>query len=310
MGGGGGGNQSVTQEFKPPEWTQERWKSYLAAQDELVNRPYEQSGLPQVAPWNDFQDTSGRLAYDMALYGTPQGNAANSAFMNAAMGNYANPYADPLASLADQNNPYFGDEYTNKMIANNSQNMADAFASGPAAQNDASAAMSGAFGGSAHQQKQTADASALAKQVGQMADSTRAAQQGVSLSAWNQGMGNKMGALSGAGGLYAGDVQNMLAGAQGGLAGNQDYRQSLTGLMGAGNSMNNYVQQLLGQYNNQWQTQQGYDPLQWDQYGAALSRASGSYGGTTQQSPGMSPWAGLLGLGAGAGGLYSLFGGK
>lgn len=77
--------------------------------------------------------------------------------------------------------------------------------------------------------------------------------------------------------------------------------------MGAGNSMNNYVQQLLGQYNNQWQTQQQYDAAQYDLYGNALSRASGSYGGSMATQPGGNTLAGLLGMGAGAAGLYSLF---
>jgi hypothetical protein len=51
MSGGGGGNQSVTQEFKPPEYTKEGWKGYLDSAITLKDRPYEQSGLPQVATW-------------------------------------------------------------------------------------------------------------------------------------------------------------------------------------------------------------------------------------------------------------------
>lgn len=307
MGGSGGGNQSVTQEFKPPAWTQPGWEQYLGAAGVLSQKPYEESGLPQIAPWNDYQNTAAQLAYDMTTYGTPMGNAANSAFYNVASGNMANPYADPMASLANQENPYFGDQFTEKTIANNAQNMADAFASGTAAQSDSSAAMAGAFGGSGHQQQQAANAAALAKQVGQMADSTRAQQQQTSMGAWNQGIQNKMAALQGAGGLYNADVQNMLSGAQGGLAGNADYRQSLQGMMGAGNSMNNYVQQLLGQYNNEWNTQSNYDQLMNELYGTALSRASGSYGGSATTQPGQSMLGGLLGLGAGAAGLYSLF---
>lgn len=305
--GGGGGQQSVTQEFKPPEWTQAGWKGSVQSGIDLANRPYEQSGLPQVSPWNDYQMAASQLAYGLATEGTPMGNAANGAFYNIASGNMANPYADPLASLANQDNPYFGEDLTNKVIANNTQNMADAYAAGTAANTDAQAAMAGAFGGSGHQQQVTANNAAFAKQVGQMADQTRQNQQQVSLGAWNQGLQNKMAALQGAGGLYGQDVQNMLAGAQGGLAGNADYRQNLQGLMGAGNSMNNYVQQLLGQYNNQWSTQQNYDAAQLDYLQNVLGRASGSYGNTSSTQPGMSNLAGLLGLGAGAAGMYSLF---
>ena len=304
---GGGGSQTQTQEFKPPEYTQGDWQAFLNGARTLSQKPYEQSGLPQLAPWNDFQDTSARLMYDKALYGTPQGNAANAAFTNIASGNLANPYADPLASLADQNNPYFGQQYTDDLIAKTNQEMTDSFAAGTQANSDAQAAMAGAYGGSGHQQQTAANAGALAKQIANANAGIRNQQQQVSMGAWNQGLANKMAALQGAGGLYGADVQNMLAGAQGGLAGAQAYNQDIQGLMGAGNSMNNYVQQLLGQYNNQWATEQGYDQTMNDLYGNALSRASGSYYNSTGTQPGMSNLAGLLGLGAGAGGLYTLF---
>lgn len=304
---GGGGSQTQTQEFKPPSYTEGDWQAYLNGTRALSQKPYEQSGLPQLAPWNDFQDASARLMYDKALYGTPQGNAANAAFTNIASGNLANPYADPLASLADQNNPYFGQQYTDDLIAKTNQEMTDSFAAGTQANSDAQAAMAGAYGGSGHQQQTAANAGALAKQIANANAGIRNQQQQVSMGAWNQGLQNKMAALQGAGGLYGNDVQNMLQGAQGGLAGAQAYNQDIQGLMGAGNSMNNYVQQLLGQYNNQWATEQGYDQNMYDLYGNALSRASGSYYNSTGTQPGMSNLAGLLGLGAGAGGLYSLF---
>jgi hypothetical protein len=307
MGGGGSGSQSVTQEFKPPEYTKGGWEAYLNGQTALLNRPYEQSGIPQVAPWNEYQDTAARIMFDKAMEGTPMGNAANGAFMNIASGNMANPFAMPMADLAAQDNPYFGDPYTQQLISQNTKEMTDAFAGGTAAQSDAAAAMSGAFGGSGHQQQQTANAAALAKQVANATTGIQHQQQQVGMQGWNQGMANKMAALQGAGGMYGQDVGHMLQGAQGGLMGDAQYNQDLQGLMGAGNSMNNYVQQLLGQYNNQWATQQGYDATQYENYGNALGRASGSYGGSTTTQPGASQLGGLLGLGAGAAGLYSLF---
>jgi hypothetical protein len=329
-GGGGGGSQSVTQEFKPPEYTKEGWQQYLNAAGVISQRPYEQSGLPQVAPWNEYQDTAARLMFDKTLSGTPMGNAANGAFTNAAQGNYANPYAQNVQGIASGQayNPAMAgyaemaqggtNPFTEQMIANNTQNMAEAYSTGTAAQNDMSAAMSGAFGGSAHELQQQAGAANLAKQVGQMATGARQSQYqndfgnrlqalGGYANTYQGDVGNQLNANAQAGGMWQNDIGNILQGAHGGLAGDAQYNADMQGLMGAGNSMNNYVQQLLGQYNNQWATQQGYDAAQNDAFGNALGRASGSYGGTTQVSPGMSQLGGLLGLGAGAAGMYSLF---
>jgi hypothetical protein len=342
MSGGGGGNQSVTQEFKPPEMTKPGWQGYLDAATALRDRPYEQSGLPQVAPMNDYQDAANKLAYDLGTYGTPQGNAANGAFYNAASGTYANPWAQNLTGLAmgeggnpalggyeqmanSGPNPYTSDAYTQQMIKDSSENMANAYATGDAANMNAAAARSGAFGGSAHDQRAQAGAAGLAKQVGQNANQMLQQQQQYKGNMYNQDFSNRMGALGGfantynqdianmmganaqGGQMYQNDIGNILAGAQGGLAGNQDYRQNLSGLMQAGNNQNSYYQKLLDQYNNQWATQEGYDALQNDIFGTALSRASGSYGGQATTGPGQSPWANLGGLLAGGAGLYSLF---
>lgn len=295
--GGGGGGQTVTQEFKPPSYTQADWQAYLNGARALSQKPYEQSGLPQFAPWNDYQDMASRLMYDKVTFGTPQSNAANAAAYNIASGNMANPWAGNLFGLAsgqDQN------AATEQMIANNAENMATAYANGTAAQNDMNAAMSGAFGGSAHELQQQAGAANLAKQVGQMATQTRQSQHQNDIQ--NMLAANQLG-----GGMYQNDIGNMIAAGGLGLQGARDYNADLQGLMGAGNSMNNYVQQLINQYNNQWNTENGYDLAQNDLYGNALSRASGSYYSSSQNQPGMSNLAGLLGLGAGAAGLYSLF---
>jgi hypothetical protein len=253
MSGGGGGNQSVTQEFKPPEYTKEGWKGYLDSAITLKDRPYEQSGLPQVAPMNDYQDAANKLAYDLGTYGTPQGNAANGAFYNAASGAYANPWAQNLTARAQ------------------------------------------------------AGAAGLAKQVGQNANQMLQQQQQYKGQMYNQDIGNMLNANQMGIGAWQNDIGNILAGAQGGLAGNQDYRQNLQGLMQAGNNQNSYYQKLLDQYNNQWATQEGYDALQNDIFGTALSRASGSYGGQATTGPGQSPWANVAGLLTGGAGLYSLF---
>lgn len=344
MGGGGGGNQSVTQEFKPPEWTVDGWKQSVQAGQAISQTPYQQSGLPTVAPINDYQDTAMQLMYDKALYGTPMSNSANGAFINAAQGNYANPYAQNVMGIASGQaynpalegyfglansgpNPYTSDEYTNNMIQRQADTMAQGFANGTAAQNDAAAAMAGAFGGSGHEEKQRADAGALSQQIGNMASQTLAQQQQYKGNMYNADFANQMQALGGYSNAYMGDVQNqlnanqqaggmwqqdignILQGAVGGLNGDAAYNVDMQGLMGAGNSRNAYYQKLLDSYNNQWNTQSMYDATMNDYLQSVLGRASGSWGQSATTQPGGNNLAGLLSLGAAGAGAYSLFSG-
>ncbi len=332
--GGGGGSQNTTAEFKPPGYTQQGWQDYLNRAGSLSNVPYSQSGIPTVAPINAAQMTANQMAQDRALNGAPDLNAGRSAAMNAANGAYsnvqgleniggiangqaANPWSEGLYGIANGTNPYMTNQYSEQVIGNNAQNMATAFANGTAAQTDASFAQDGAFGGSAYQQTQAANAAALAQQVGQMASQTREQQRQGNLGAaqsamgmgsanYNADVGNQLNANSQYGNIWQNNVGDMLSG--GALAGNlaADDWTSINAMGQAGNNMNTYQQRLLDSYNNQWNTQNAYDSVQNNMYGDALSRASGSgYGQTT--GAGQSPWAGIAGLlGAGAG-AYQMF---
>lgn len=347
MCGGGGGSQTVTNEFKPPTYTTNdkspgSWQNYVNTGAILAGTPYQQSGLPTVAPINDYQNTAGQLAYDMALYGTPMGNAANGAFTNAANGNYANPYAQNVMGIASgqaynpalqgyaqiaagSNNPYMSDEYTNNLIQRQADTMAQGYANGTASQDAAAAAMAGAFGGSGDAQLREMHNASLAKQIGDMSAQTLAQQQQFKAGQYQQGIQNQLAGLGGyanayqgdvnnqlnanaqAGGFWGQDINSILAGAQGGLAGNADYRQNLSGLQNAGNNWNTYYQKLLDSYNNQWNTESQYDMNMNEYLGSVLGRASGSYGTTASTQPGQSTLSQLLGLGLTGAGVYSLF---
>lgn len=209
------------------------------------------------------------------------------------------------------------------MISNTAQEMAQGFATGTAAQNDAAAAMSGAFGGSAYQQKQAGDAAALSKQIGNMAASTLQQQQqykgnmynadyantlqalGMGSGMYNQDVANQLNANAQAAGMWNSDISNILSGA--GLAGqlSQDDYRSMQGLNDAGNNWNSYYQKLMDAANQQWNTQNQYDAAMNEYLGSVLGRASGSWGQTASTSPDNSnPLAGLLGMGLAG---YSLF---
>jgi hypothetical protein len=274
MGGGSGGSQNTVSEFKPPEYTVPGWQAYVNAGQNISQTPYVQSGIPTIAPINDYQNTAYQLAYDRALYGAPDLNAGRGAAMQAAQGDFANPYAT--------------DKYTDDMIANTTSDMANAYATGGAANLAAGAARSGAFGGSAHQEMQQAGDASLAKAVGNMATSTRQQQQQYQGNMWNQDVGNR---LSGA--ALAGQLS-------------QDDYAAQRALSGAGNDFRSYQQQLLDSLNQQWGLQNNYDATMNEYLGNVLGRASGGQGQTTvtQNGSGYSPLTGLLGGGLAAYGAF------
>jgi len=336
---GGGGTQTTTQEFKPPGYTMPYWEAYVNKGNTLANQPYQQSGLPSVAPINDYQNTAMQLMYDRALYGAPDINAGRGAAMNAAQGNYANPYAvnvqgiasgqaynpysQGLHALSQSTNPYTSDAYTAQIFDQNAQAMAKAYAEGGAAQNDTAAAMAGAFGGSGWEDMALKGQANLASEVGKMGSNLLQQQQQYKGQMYNQdyanmlqslGLGtqmyqgdvsNQLAANAQAGGMYGQDISNILSGAA--LTGqlSQDDYQSMQGLMSAGNNWNAYYQKLLDQYNNQWNTQNLYDVNMNEYLGSVLGRASGSWGSTASTQPGMSPLAGILGTAATGAGIYS-----
>lgn len=345
--GGGGGNQTVTNEFKPPAYTTDpsfggpTWQGYLQSVNKVGNTPYVQSGLAQVAPINDYQNTAYQLQYDKTAYGTPQSNAANGAFMNAAQGNYANPYAQNVMGIASgkaynpanqgyaqiaagQANPYMSDEYTKQIMDNTAGQMAKAYSVGGAAQNDAAAAMQGAYGGSAYDEMKARGEAGLAQQIGQMASNVQQQQQQYKGQQYQQGIQNQLQGLAGysqgyqgdvgnqlaanqqAGNFWNGDINSILSGGALGLQGAAAYGQDISALAGAGNNWNTYMQKLLDQGNNQWNTQNQYDANMNEYIGSGLGRASGSYGTTASTQPGQSLAGQLGGLGLTSAAIYNM----
>lgn len=307
-GGGSGGAQNTVSEFKPPERTNAGWDAYVQSGQKLSQTPYAQSGLSTVAPINATQQTAMQMAIDRALMGAPDINAGRSAAMNAANGAYADPYQQNLYGMAagEMSNPYMSDEYMENMIGANAEDMAGAYATGTAAQTDAAAAMAGAYGGSGHTQMMDANAQGLAKQVGQMANSTRAQQQQYKGAMYQQDVGNMLSANQMGMGAWQNSVGNMLSGSA--LAGqlSKDDYESIKMLMGTGGDYRAYEQQLIDAANQQWGTQNSYDSTMNEYLGNVLARASGGQGSTTvtNNSPGASPLMGLLGGGLAAYGAF------
>lgn len=272
---GGGGNSGSTK-WEPPEYTKQGWQDYLTGVQNLSQQPYQQYPGQQVAEQNPYQQVGFDLATQRAMYGAPDLNAARGSMTDIVSGKYLN------------SNPWLANDYTNKVIADTAGNMGNAFALGTAAQNDALAARQGAYGGSAWQNKQQADAQGLANQVGQMANQYQLARTNLGASDYNTGI-NQM--------LQAANTTGTLA---------QDDWTAVRNMLGIGDINRQYEQDLLNANYNDWQQAQQYPFTMADLFGNALSRASGSYGSNTMVAPGSSPWTNAAGIGLG---LYGLLGG-
>jgi hypothetical protein len=263
-------SEGQSTKFDPPEWTAGRYPGAMDTLDRLASSPYQQYQGMKVAPLTDYQHTAGQLTADRALYGDPQLNTSRGSLMGIAGGGAMNPYAD--------------NAYTEQMIGNNAGNMAQGFATGTAAQNDAAAARSGAYGGSAHNEKQRMDASALAKQIGDMATSTRSAE-----------IGRK-------GGLYQADMQNILAASGMAPTFSMLDQGAFDALNKYGGQQQNYTQSLLGEQFGEFSRQQAHPFNQLDWYMNKLGQGSGQYGQNYSSGGGSNP-AAMAG-----GGILSLLG--
>ena len=340
MDSGGGGAQTTTQEFKPPEWTTPGWQTFATGAANYASKPYEPFDGMRVAPINGYQMQGMNFLEDRALTGAPDLNAGRMAAMHAAQGNYANPwagnvsgiaqgfaynpYAEGLYGLSQRTNPYTSDEYTQQILNQTASAMARAYAEGGAAQNDAAATMAGAYGGGGWQAMKDRGEANLAGEVGKMASNLLQSQQQYKGAMYNQDYANMLQSLGLGTQMYMGDVANQLQANQQGAGiwqndvGNMLQGAALGGqlsaddwiagqqLMNIGNFQNQYVQQLLNTQYGDWLAAQQYPAQMLDILGSALGRASGSYGTSiAQQSiPGMNPMMGLLGLGSAAYGMF------
>lgn len=275
MSFGGGGSQSVTQEFKPPSYTVDPWKNYVSNAQNLAGQgltPYQGSTVANLSP---MTGTGLQMLGDYATEGTPERWAGGQAVVNAATGGAQNPYSGV--------NPYLS-----QMIDSSNQKITDMYRKGTAAQTDAQYARGGAYGGSGY-----ADAVSTNQQnllSGLAANTNSMLGQNYNQSAQ----------------LQEGDLNRRLQAAGIGQGQQGIDASAIQQLLGGGQIGQNYEQQLLDANRNLYQQNQQAPFTLSDYLGSALSRASGGQGSNTQTSNGggMSPWlAGLGGLG-----LLSSFG--
>lgn len=282
-GSGGGGSTTSTQQFKPPDYTQPAWTDFLTGAQGLTSQPMNTYTGMQVAPMTTDQTQAGQMTQDTALYGSPDVNTGRGAATQVAGGQFFN------------NSPWTDPSYVNNVINQNAGVMANAAAVGQNAQTDASAAMQGAYGGSAYDQAQGRNALALNTAVGNMANQYQLG---------NAQMGNQN---------YMTGVNQMLQGAQLGEQGQALDLQAAGALNQTGSQQQQYLQNLLNSQYGTFQQQQAFPYTNLSAMLNALSGASGNYGTTTYNpyaSSSMNPVTGLLGgAGLGLGAYQALSGG-
>lgn len=272
---GGTTNNSVA-EYKPPDYTVDPWKQYIQGVEQYTQTPYQQYGGMQVAPINDIQQQGINLIQDRALNGAPDLNAGRGAAMNIANGAYFN------------NNPWLSNDYTNQVINDNANVMANAFARGTAAQTDAQFARAGAYGGSAYQDQQAANATGLNNSIGQMANQYQLQRTGMGAQDYQQGVNQMLGAGNLAGSL------------------SQDDWKAGQMLTGAGDAQQQYLQTLLNSSQSAFNQQQQYPAQMLDILRNALQAAGGGQGTSSTQSTqgyNVNPISALLGGGLSIGSL-------
>lgn len=248
MDSGGSSNVTQTQEFKPPDYTVQGWKDLVNNVSQYTQLPNQIWQGPRVAAPNEQQLTANQFIMDRGLNGSPDLNSARGMLAGTVNGNYLG------------NNPWASDPIWDKVISNNTENMASAHAMGTAAQNDSAYAMQGAYGGSAWDQKQRADAMAMVKAAGQQADATRLEQ-------------TKLGAQ-----MYGDERNRMLSAANSISTLSQDDWTAARMMAGAGDFLQNQVQQGYDANYQAWQDQINAPLKNFDLMMNALRGASGSGG--------------------------------
>lgn len=322
-----------------PDWALPYWGSYLQGASQQSQQPYQQYQGQRVADFSNPQLQGMQMITDRATQGNPFAGQINSTLssMFGNTGGYGNggtssgggggytyqvgPGRDPehaggVNPLA-QSNPYLND-----IISKMSSDTTNAYSTGTAAQNDARAARAGAFGGSAYEQVNQDNAASLAKEIAgqsgqlrfqdfgnrqQLEEARLARAQQAQLA--NQAAATQMAASANAGNASLANSQaaQRMQALQMAMGYNPQY-QDAAQLMNVGGLQQMYSQNLLNQGYQDFTQQQQYPQQQLDQFGNAISRATGGQGTQTQQTNTQSnPWATALGGGMSLAALYSLY---
>ncbi len=267
--GASSGNSTVNQVRELPGWAQPYAESLLQSGMNVINQePVANYQGMRVAPMNQAQQVGLSMMQGRALSGAPDEIAARQQATATAQGGYLGA------------NPWLSAPYTEQAINQNAQAMGRGYATGTAAQLDASAARARALGGSGYQQAVGQNELQLGNAIGNMANQYQLGRTGMGVQDWQQ------------------ERNNMMQSIPYGLQGSQLDYTNAEKMFQAGGMERAYQQQLLDQIYSDYMTQVNQPYQQIDRAGALLGMATGNLGQTTQTSTGGSgnQWAQLAAL--------------
>lgn len=294
--GGGGGESNTVSEFKPPEFTQQPWEQYISDLSGLTGDPMPRYQGQTVAGVNDQQALANSMLINTAINGNPAANEAQSQLYLTLNGAFDNPYAT-------QANPYGTESaYLDQVIGRANEKTLDSY-NANVSQNQAGHALSRTMGSGKQMEQQQKMTEALGEGM-----------QGNAINALNQNYYGNQGIaenqLNRATNALDAERNRQMQAAGMAPGMQQMDLQAIQAMMGGGDALRGYEQDLLNAQMQDWTAWQQSPYAQLDVMGSGLTRASGGAGTTSSQIlGGMSPLQGLLGLGQLAGSAYNAWGG-
>lgn len=327
---------TTTSNSSAPPWALPYWGSYLNGAAQQTQQPYQQYGGQRVANFSPEQQQGMSMITNRATNGSPllssamsalqgmYGDGGGSSSYNFSMGGGG---MGPEAQGSTGRNPLLDQSpgYLDDIIRRTGADTARDYATGTAAQNDARASRSRAFGGSAYEEQSRQNAASLADRLAGNASSLRYQdfndRRGLEEAQLNRDLQSNMAQAQRQASLMssgmsaavsrdnARDNTRLSAIRMAGDFANQPY-QDAQQLMNVGGMRQMYSQGLLDQNYGDWQAQQQYPWQQTDRFGQAISRATGGQGSqssTSSQQTQSNPYANILGAGLGTAALWNMF---
>ena len=288
---------TMTQVREIPEWARPYAENLLTTGMDAVNQPVQEYGGMRVAPQNQAQQVGLSMMMGRALSGSPDEMAGRQQALNTAQGGYlggspgfaANQYAGP-------------NQYLDRAVGNTLSGMADNYKVGTAAQTDAMAARSKAYGGSAHTELTGRNNANLASQMANTANDMYMKDYTTQQQLAESGLNRAQGAFDTERNRMMGAVPLAFQGSQ------MDY-DAAGRMIQAGDAQSGYTQRLLDQAYSDYMTQSNRPFESIDRAGNLLGLAIGNQGATTvrNQGGGGMDIGNMLGAGMAGYGLYSAF---
>lgn len=314
-GGGGGGNQTVTNTVTLPNYVQPYAEQLMQRSADMSNQGVPQYGGQLTAGLNEDHERALQGIRERAVYGSPDINAARSNLTATMQGQYfkptdVNPYLGARNAYAGPN------PYIDQAIQKTQGDISRSYAAGTGAQTLAQFRNAGAFGGSAMQETQDMQNRALGDALSNASSQMRMQDYGLQqqISAQDLARNSQL-----AESQYARGDQNYNAERQRQIQGmmfapqlaNTDY-QDLQALLGVGDIRREASQANLSDAYQKWLNQVNAPYQQLETLASGIQGATG--GGIARNSTSMNPYqtnrtASAIGGGLAGAGLGSMMGG-